>query len=89
MHNIPDTTSKFVSIRDVKDVIAKFLKRDEVQEVGYISPGHGPKGRNNSLLQDSDLVAMYEVYEVRRGVNGVLLWCYGREPAIMAIIAER
>lgn len=81
---MPDTTSKFVSIRDVKDTIAKFLKRDVVQEVGYISPGHGAKGCHNSLLKDSDLVAMYEEYEGRRGVNGVLLWCYAADDETVA-----
>ena len=81
---MPDTTSKFVSIRDVKDTIAKFLKRDVVQEVGYISPDHGAKGRHNSLLKDSDLVAMYEEYEGRRGVNGVLLWFYAADDETVA-----
>ena len=66
-----------------KDVIAKFRKRDVVQEVVYISPGHGTKGRLHSLLQESDLVAMYEEYK-GRGVNGVLLWCYAADDETVA-----
>ena len=76
VHSLPDATSKFVSIGNVKEVISKFLQSDVV-EVGYISPGHGAKGKHNSLLDDDDLSSMYLEYEGKRGVNGVLLWCYG------------
>lgn len=76
VHSLPGATSKFVSITDVGDMVRKFLQSDVV-EVGYISPGHGAKGKHNSLLDDDDLSTMYLEYEGKRGVNGILLWCYG------------
>ena len=72
---MPNVTSKFESVASVKEALKKFLKCD-VTEMGYISPGHGAKGKHNSLISDDDLQLMYE-YEGRRGINGVLLWCFG------------
>ena len=42
----------------------------------------GPKAAY-TLLQESDLVAMYEEYK-GRGVNGVLLWCYAADNETVA-----
>lgn len=50
-------------------------------EVGYISPGHGVNGKYNNLVNEDDLELMYSEYEGRRGIHGVLLWCY-RAPDI-------
>ena len=75
VHSMPDVTFKFESITSVKDAIEKFLKCD-VTEIGYISPGHGVNGKNNNLVNDDDLELMYSEYEGRRGIHGVLLWCY-------------
>lgn len=58
------------------EAIKNFLKFD-VNVIGYISPGHGFKGRHNNLTNEDDLQLMYKEYEGRRGVNGVLLWTYG------------
>lgn len=71
---MPDITSRFESIASVKDAMKKFLKCD-VAEIGYISPGHGVNGRCNNLVNDDDLSLMYNEYEGRRGIHGVLLWC--------------
>ena len=49
-----------------------FLKCD-VREIGYISPGHRANGKYNDLVNVDDL---YNEYEGRRGVHGVLQWCY-------------
>ena len=72
---MPNVTSKFESIASVKDAMTNFLKC-EVTEIGYISPGHGANGKYNDLVNDDDLELMYKEYEGRRGVHGVLLWCY-------------
>ena len=71
---MPNVTSKFESITSVKDAMKKFLKCD-VTDIGYVSPGHGAKGKYNDLINDDDLELMYKEYEGRRGVHGVLLWC--------------
>ena len=76
VHSLPDITSKFKSITNVKETLKNFLK-SEIKEMGYISPGHGAKGRHNRLINEADLQSMYNEYEGRRGINGVLLWCYG------------
>ena len=74
LHSLPNAT-KFETVLHVKDAIKEFLN-GEIQEIGYISPGHGAKGKHNSLVNEEDLKSMYDEYQGRRGVNGLLLWCY-------------
>ena len=45
------------------------LSMNLLSAVGYISPGHGMKGKLNSIDVDDDLTEMYIEYEV-------LLWCF-------------
>ena len=47
------------------------------------------KGRHIPLVKDSDLGAMYGEYKGRRGVNGVLLWCYAASDEAVAPRAPR
>ena len=84
---MPDVTSRFESIESVKDAVNKFLKCD-VTEIGYISPGHGINGKYNSLVNDDDLKLMYNEYEGRRGIHGVLLWCRAPGPGITIDAAD-
>ena len=42
-------------------------------DVGYIEPGHGLKGRQRWLSGDDDLQEMYRLHPNR---NEILLWCY-------------
>ena len=69
---MPNVTSKFESITSVNDAFKKFLKCD-VTEMGYVSPGHGAKGKYNDLINDDDLELMYEEYEGRRGTWSVVV----------------
>ena len=41
-------------------------------ELGYISPGHGLKGKLNPLTGDEDLEDMYGEYKNKRDI---MLWC--------------
>ena len=67
---MPNVTSKFESIASVKDGMKKFLQCD-VTDIGYVSPGHGAKGKYNDLINDDDLELMYKEYEGR----GVFMEC--------------
>ena len=40
---------------------------------GYITPGHGLKGKLNSITAEQDLLEMYSVYKNK---HNILLWCY-------------
>ena len=44
-----------------------------VGDIGYISPGHGMKGKKHPLVDEEDIVAMYTLYRCK---HNVLLWCY-------------
>ena len=44
----------------------------KVDDVGYISPGHGLKGHQNTCLIDEDLDQMYDEFKRK----DILLWCY-------------
>ena len=52
VHSLPDVTSEFKSITNVKETLKNFLK-SEVKVMGYISPGHGAKGRHNGLINEA------------------------------------
>ena len=54
------------------DVLCKELG-SKVEMVGFLSPGHGLKGKHNVLNSDSDLAQMYEEYRLKRCV--IRLWC--------------
>ena len=66
------TTEHFSIVDDLKHELALSLE-SEVTAVGYISPGHGMKGKQNSIDVDDDLTEMYIEYESKREV---LLWCF-------------
>ena len=44
----------------------------DIAEMGYISPGHGLKGKLNPLTGDDDLEDMYAEYKSKRDI---ILWC--------------
>jgi len=45
-------------------------------EMGYVEPGHGPKGRRVWVYADSDLRDMYKRHQRKKHV---LLWCYNKK----------
>ena len=49
-------------MEEVKDELQKFLET-EPKEVGFISPGHGLKGKQYPLVDDDDLVTLYTQYK--------------------------
>ena len=65
--------SKFTSIEDIKDKLSELLKC-KVAEIGYIEPGHGLKGKQQTLIDDDDIDEMYDMYKKKR--CGITLWCY-------------
>ncbi len=62
---------KFMSVDDAKLKLCEELEID-IQELGYISPGHGLKGKLNPLTCDEDLKDMYVEYKNKRDI---MLWC--------------
>ena len=49
---------------------------DTIQQVGYIEPGHGLRGKQRWLSSTDDLRAMYLMHKTRE----ILLWCFGVAP---------
>ncbi len=66
------TSKRFATIDNVRKELSQLVE-SEVDEIGYISPGHGMKGKQNALFVDDDLIEMYGEYRRKREI---LLWCY-------------
>ena len=65
-------TTRFSSVEGLKQKLRQ-LNPHVRENFGYITPGHGLKGKLNSITTEQDLVEMYYVFESRRNI---LLWCY-------------
>ena len=63
---------KFKSVDDLKRSLAEWINLPEVV-VGYIEPGHGAKGRQRWLHDESDLTDLYQLY---KGKKEIMLWCH-------------
>ena len=50
----------------------------DVTSMGYICPGHGFKGKQNTIRNDEDLVAMYNVAYQKK--KEIFLRCYALFP---------
>ena len=61
---------KCTTIDELRAKLCEELKID-IEELGYISPGHGLKGKLNPLTGDEDLEDMYGEYKNKRD----MLWC--------------
>ena len=66
-------SGRFTTTEDVKDQLSDLLKC-KVTDIGYIEPGHGLKGKQQTLVDDDDIDEMYDVYKMKR--CGITLWCY-------------
>ena len=73
------TTHVFGSVGEIKELLAARLQGipSIVDQVGYIEPGHGAKGKQRWLSDSEDIKEMYLLH---RGKNEILLWCYGCIP---------
>ena len=65
-------SGKFESVDDLKTKLNDCLEFP-VEEVGYIVPGHGSKGRMQELMDSNDLIELYNILGKRKDI---LLWCY-------------
>ena len=67
------TSQRFPSVGDIKADISDLLST-EVDNVGYIEPGHGNKGKQHQLETSEDLNEMYKWCGKKREIH---LWCLG------------
>ena len=54
------------------------LEDPPLDDVGYVEPGHGAKGKRCWLHTDADVMEMYKQH---KGKKELLLWCYSVNPA--------
>ena len=52
-----------------------------IEQLGYIEPGHGAKGKQRWLSSAEDLKDMYTIHENK---NEILFWCTGRKECVSA-----
>lgn len=66
---------QFKSVSNLKLDLAEWINLPEELDivVGYIEPGHGAKGRQRWLNDDSDLTDLYQLY---KGKKEIMLWCH-------------
>ena len=71
------TSGHFCSIEEFREALHdKFpvnLPKPANIQLGYIEPGHGLRGKQEWLCEDSDLNDMYAHYE---GKKEVIVWCF-------------
>ena len=67
---------KFTTVHEVRQAIDEKCQSDvevPVQNIGYVEPGHGPKGKQRWLITEGDLAEMYKCHQ---GKKEILLSCY-------------
>lgn len=62
-----EETKKFYTIQGVKEELLKCLQVNP-EDIGYVSPGHGLKGKQNPLNGNEDLSGMYTAYKKKRDI---------------------
>ena len=67
--NLALQPQRYVSVEDLRkklfSLCSKYIDGYDMQ-LGYISPGHGMKGKQQSIDSDEDLVAMYSIHQKKR-----------------------
>ena len=64
--------------KQVRDSMGDKVEED-LKKLGYIEPGHGLRGKQRWLNEDSDLTELYTLYHtVNR--KEILLWCFAPKP---------
>ena len=69
----------FKSVDEVRSEVAANVQGvpSIIDQVGFVEPGHGAKGRQRWLSVPEDLDDMYSMHKARREI---LLWCHGLKP---------
>ena len=62
---------KYTTVDELRAKISEELKMD-IAEMGYLSPGHGLKGKLNPLSDDEHFQHMYAEYRSKREI---MIWC--------------
>lgn len=70
---LPLRSPKFTSVDDLKEKISELVS-SEVDDVGYISPGHGVKGKQNIRLKSN----VYQLAGSKRDINCAVVLCSHR-----------
>lgn len=65
-----DFTRKFLTVKGITGKVSDIC--GNVNQVGYILPGHGLKGKHHFISSDDDLAEMYIAF---KGKLDILLWC--------------
>lgn len=70
----------FKYIDEMKENLASAVQGipSTIDQVGYIEPGHGAKGKQRWLSVSEDLKDMYTLHQKKREI---LLWCYAIKPS--------
>lgn len=68
-------TKRFESVDEIKENLVSTIQGlpSVIDQLGYIEPGHGAKGRQRWLSSYDDLKDMYSLHEKKLEI---LLWCY-------------
>lgn len=74
---------RFCKKIDLLDELKDYLRAIEdvdpsLDQLGYIEPGHGARGRQLWLSSSEDLKDMYSLYDNK---GEILFWCYGIKPS--------
>ncbi len=65
---------RFISLNELKQKVEDEVGSIDKDEIGYMKPGHGKKGKKQELEDDQDLQDMYTFF--KKGCE-IILWCYG------------
>ena len=70
----------FKSVDDIKEILISTLENvpSTIDQLGYIEPGHGAKGKQRWLSGQDDLKDMYSLHQNRQEI---LLWCFSDSQA--------
>ena len=72
------TKQKFESVDDLKrQMLAEYREKigEPIEQLGYIEPGHGLRGKQRWLSSNNDLNQMYLVH--KKKPYEITLWCLG------------
>ena len=64
-------SDRYSTIHQLKQSLGSVIS-NKIQEIGYIEPGHGTKGKKHWIVGDEDLTELYGRYQKSRDI---LLWC--------------
>ena len=64
---------RFISLIELKQKIEDEVGLIKKDQIGYMEPGHGKKGKKKEFEDDQDL---HDMYTSLKGCE-ILLWCYG------------